>query len=197
MPDAAAAPLAKTLRIVSGGQTGVDRAALDAALALGAACGGWCPAGRLAEDGRIPERYPLREISGANYRQRTLRNVIESDGTVIIYRDRLEGGTLQTFLFCIRNARPCRLIDADAVPAGRAAELIRSFVATHAIRTLNVAGPRASKQPRIHAYAFRVISRLLKSAGTGAGRRRPRTSSRGSSAGACTGARPSPPRARR
>ena len=68
-------------RIISGGQTGVDRGALDAALKASISCGGWGPKGRKAEDGPIPERYPLQELPGADYLHRTRRNVVDSDGT--------------------------------------------------------------------------------------------------------------------
>lgn len=88
-------------KIVSGGQTGVDCVALDAALEIGTECGGWCPENRSAEDGEIPSRYPVTEIKNAGYKERTLQNVIDSDGTVIIYFDTLFGGTEQTLLFCL------------------------------------------------------------------------------------------------
>src|SRR5210317_1948565 len=81
------------LRIVSGGQTGVDRGALDAALTLGRVCGGWCPEGRLADDGPIPARYPLQELPGGGYRARTRRNVRDSDATLIVTFGAPTGGT--------------------------------------------------------------------------------------------------------
>jgi hypothetical protein len=150
-------------RIISGGQTGVDRAALDAALALNFPCGGWCPAGRLAEDGRIPDRYPLRECDRTSYRLRTLRNVDESDGTVVVYFDYLRGGTEQTVLFCIRRSRPYKLIDAAEVAAPRAAAVTDAFVKQNLISVLNVAGPRASEAPRAYAYTYSMMYRLLSS----------------------------------
>ena len=100
------------IKIVSGAQTGVDRAALDAALECAVALGGWCPAGRLAEDGVIPSRYPVEELPRAGYRQRTKRNVVDSDGTVIIYFGYPSGGTEQTLVFCIKEKQPYVLIDA-------------------------------------------------------------------------------------
>ena len=87
---------ARLEKIVSGGQTGVDRAALDVAMSLGIPCGGWCPKGRKAEDGRIPDRYPLRETDSASYRKRTILNVADSDGTLILAVGELRGGTLAT-----------------------------------------------------------------------------------------------------
>jgi hypothetical protein len=94
------------LRIVSGGQTGVDRAALDVALKHEMSCGGWCPDGRLAEDGIIPDKYPVKALAKSGYLQRTEQNVIDSDGTLIIYFDNLSGGTEQTFFFVLNIKSP-------------------------------------------------------------------------------------------
>jgi hypothetical protein len=149
------------LKIISGGQTGVDRAALDAALEHGTPCGGWCPDGRLAEGGPISNRYPLQELQGAGYRQRTRQNVLDSDGTVILCFGGPEGGTEKTLLFCIEKKRPYLLIEGNEVSPGRAVELIRAFVSESNIAVLNVAGPRASKEPRAYPYALEVIGSLL------------------------------------
>ena len=88
------------LTIISGGQTGVDRAALDSALSYRVDCGGWCPEGRQAEDGPIPARYPLTELGGG-YAARTRKNVEDSDGTVILYFDTPTGGTEKTLRYCL------------------------------------------------------------------------------------------------
>lgn len=149
------------LTIVSGGQTGVDRAALDAALEHNIPCGGWCPAGRIAEDGALPARYPLRELEGGGYIERTRANVVDSDGTAIIYAGVLEGGTERTMHFCVEHGRPYVLIDSDATAVEAAAVRVAQFIRRHHIAILNVAGPRASKQPQIYAYAHAVVSRLL------------------------------------
>src|SRR5436190_19275831 len=99
------------VKIISGGQTGVDRAALDVALRHGIDCGGWCPAGRLDEFGKIPAHYPIRELQGGGFSERTLQNVKDSDGTVVTYPVERRGGTEQTIRFCVALARPYQLID--------------------------------------------------------------------------------------
>lgn len=151
----------KKLKIISGGQTGVDRAALDAALERGAETGGWCPEGRLAEDGVIPARYALTELARSGYRQRTKRNVTDSDGTAIIYFGYPTGGTEQTISFCIKEKKPYVLVDAEEMSVERAAGKIEKFIVQHSIAVLNVAGPRASGEPRAYGYAKDVISQVL------------------------------------
>jgi hypothetical protein len=101
-----APPSRNRIKVVSGGQTGVDRGALDAALELKLQCGGWCPEGRLAEDGPIPEQYPMQEVEGGDYRDRTRKNVLDSDGTAIIYFGEIEGGTESTLDDCVQLAKP-------------------------------------------------------------------------------------------
>ena len=145
--------------IVSGGQTGVDRAALEVAIALNLKHGGWCPRGRLAEDGRIPKRYRLRETKSAEYPVRTEQNVIDSDGTLILYRDRLFGGTELTRRFALKHQKPCCLVDLGR---GHDTSCVRQWIADHSIAVLNVAGPRESSSPGIgrdvHDYLRSVLS---------------------------------------
>ncbi len=148
-------------RIVSGGQTGVDRGALDAALAAGFPAGGWCPEGRLAEDGTLDARYPLEELPGAGYPERTLRNVLDSDGTVVIYFGALSGGTGNTVTHCLKHRRPMLLVDALEMPVERAAARALELVRERRIKTLNFAGPRASGESRASGYAYDMASRLI------------------------------------
>ena len=157
------------LTILSGGQTGADRAALDAALAAGVPCGGWCPAGRRAEDGPIPDRYPLAELAGGGYPARTRRNVLDSDGTAVFSFGEPTGGTRLTVDLARRLGRPVLVIDAELATAGEAALLLAVFVLRHRVGRLNVAGPRASGQPEIYPFVSDALSRLL---GTGRRRRR-------------------------
>jgi hypothetical protein len=149
------------LKVVSGGQTGIDRGALDAALELSIECGGWCPEGRQAEDGVIPEQYPLREVEGGDYRERTRKNVLDSDGTAIIFFGEIEGGTEATLDDCVQLGRPYKLIDGSAIQPGQAAKLIAEFVREIGVYTLNIAGPRASKVEKGHRYAFDTVRMLV------------------------------------
>src|SRR5215472_15217202 len=127
----------RPLRVISGGQTGVDRGALDAALELGVPCGGWCPAGRTAEDGVIPTRYPVTELAGAGYVERTRKNVEDSDGTLIITFGEASGGTARTIEFCQELGRPHLIVDVDAVPLEEAVRRAVHFVRAAGMRRLN------------------------------------------------------------
>jgi hypothetical protein len=153
------------VKIISGGQTGVDRAALDVALKHGIDCDGWCPPGRVDEFGRIPNRYPLQELEDGGFTERTLQNVKDSDGTVIIYPGTLSGGTEQTFHFCLEQQRQHQLIDGSKNSAQEAATLIADFVSNHKIRVLNIAGPRQSEWAEGYDYAFRALDLFVRDAG--------------------------------
>lgn len=144
--------------IVSGGQTGVDRAALDLALALGLPCGGWCPRGRRAEDGPLLARYPLRETPTASYPERTEWNVRDSDGTLVLHRGRLRGGSALTVRLARRHGRPAMTVDLAVAPSVQA---VRDWISRERIRKLNVAGPRESEHPGIHAEATQFLRGVL------------------------------------
>lgn len=145
-------------RIVSGGQTGVDRGALDAALASGMSCGGWCPEGREAEDGVIDGRYPLQPLPGGGYPERTRQNVVDSDGTAILYFGELVGGTALTAEICRELGKPCISLDASRIEPGEASERLLRFCASQGIRTLNVAGPRASEAGDAYRHANETVT---------------------------------------
>lgn len=141
-------------KVVSGGQTGVDRAALDAALELKIPCGGWCPKGRLAEDGPLPARYPLTETPTPEYAQRTEWNVRDSDGTLVLTFGEPTGGTAQTVDVAKRLKKPHLILDLTESPS---AQGVHAWALAHAIVVLNVAGPRESKCPGIYARALRFL----------------------------------------
>ena len=105
-------------RLVSGGQTGVDRAALDAALELGVPCGGWCPKGRKAEDGTVPDRYPLTETPSGSYSQRTRWNIRDSDATLVLSWGKPTGGVLLTLNECRKVGKPHLVIDQNPQSRG-------------------------------------------------------------------------------
>jgi hypothetical protein len=148
------------LKIVSGGQTGADRAALDWAIEHGIPHGGWCPAGRIAEDGQIPTRYELTEMpDGGGYRQRTRANVRDSDATLIVsMASVLSGGSLATSRFANRIQKPCLHLH----PEENWKELVAKWLHGNAIRCLNVAGPRASSEPDVAAFTWAVLDEFLR-----------------------------------
>ena len=131
-------------KVVSGGQTGVDRAALDAAIYVGLEHGGWCPRGRKAEDGTVPPNYQLQETEAPQYAVRTERNVVDSDATLILHVGELSGGTRYTHAMAVKHDRPVHLIDLGQ-PIDFAAA--RDWLRQTGVVVLNVAGPRESSSP--------------------------------------------------
>lgn len=145
-------------KIISGGQTGVDRAALDVALELGISCGGWCPKGRKAEDGHIDMRYTLQETTSSSYSVRTEKNVRESDGTLILTKGQPRAGTALTIKFAQKHKRPYLIRDPFV---RKDLGTIRMWLEVNRIRVLNVAGPRESELPGIHDRAFEFLRDLF------------------------------------
>lgn len=144
------------LKIVSGGQTGVDRAALDAALQLGLPCGGWCPKGRRAEDGPIPASYPLKETDSADYAERTALNVRDSDATLILAKAPLAGGTQLTLKTARRLHKPCLVFDPEKPGS---LEKARAWLENGGFSVLNVAGPRDPEgYPAARAFLLALLS---------------------------------------
>ncbi len=152
------------LTVRSGGQTGVDRAALDAALALGIPVGGWCPRGRRAEDGPIAPRYPLRETPTEMYTERTAWNVRDADATLILTRGAPTGGTAATVEAARALGRPLHIVD---LAENSAVEPVADWLRAHGVRTLNVAGPRESTVPGVYAEARTFVERLLRAVAGG------------------------------
>jgi hypothetical protein len=144
-------------KIISGGQTGVDRAALDFAIKFDIPHGGWITKGRIAEDGILDDRYKLQEIPEPSYPRRTLKNILESDGTLIISRGPLTGGSDYTRKMAISRNKPIFHIDLSQVNAFRAAENIRNWIFDNKIEILNVAGPRKSKDPDIYKNVLNIL----------------------------------------
>ena len=157
--------MSKLRKIVSGGQTGADRAALDFALERGVPHGGWCPKGRKAEDGCLASHYRLQETPSSRYSQRTEWNVRDSDGTVIFsVAAQLAGGSKKTAAMARQYGKPLLHISRK-LNAGDPAEQLSRFLREHRIRTLNVAGPRASEQPELYGFVKKVLSEALATEG--------------------------------
>ena len=147
-------------KIISGGQTGADRAGLDVGLALNIPVGGWCPQGRRAEDGPIPSRSPLVKTPERNYQTRTRRNVEDSDGTLILNRGQLDGGTALTVKLARQMGKPCLIV---ALEEGIEQEAFQAWLDANQIAVLNVAGPRESKRPGVYDAACRCLASLFRS----------------------------------
>ncbi|MBK7727222.1 MAG: putative molybdenum carrier protein [Gammaproteobacteria bacterium] len=148
-------------KIVSGGQSGADRAALDWAIANGIEHGGWCPSGRRAEDGEIESKYQLSETPSRSYLPRTKQNVCDSDGTLIVNSGMLDGGTLNTKRFAEKQKKPV-IVAKVAVGIGIGqVEQICLWLQDYGIEVLNVAGPRESKRPGIYRQTFELLDRVF------------------------------------
>ncbi|MBI9035245.1 MAG: putative molybdenum carrier protein [Bacteroidales bacterium] len=149
--------MGRQLSIYSGGQTGVDRAALDAAIECGLWHGGWCPQGRLAEDGIIPRKYRLKETREDDYEVRTELNVNQTNGTLILIDQDMDEGTELTMEICESFQRPYLISNIDLISL----EDLESWVDEYQITSLNIAGPRESSEPGIYSKAVKKLTELL------------------------------------
>ena len=148
------------ITIISGGQTGADQAALDAAIFLRIPHGGWICSGRKTEAGPLPDRYLLKELESPRYRDRTEKNILAADGTLIVSFGPPSGGTALTEALSVRHDRPFLRLDLDVITETQAAAALLSWLQEHKIRILNVAGPRASNEPRIHEAVYSILTNL-------------------------------------
>lgn len=151
-------------KLISGGQTGADIAALDVAIRYDFPHGGWCPKGRKSLEGPIPARYNLFETPSASYLQRTEWNVRDSDGTVVFtLAEEVSGGSLRTIGFAKKHKKPCLHLSREGGLFGYRdrSELLLDFVQEHRILRLNVAGSRESKEPGIHGWVMAVLERAF------------------------------------
>ena len=149
-------------KIISGGQTGVDRAGLDAGIEAGLPVGGYVPKGRLSEDGVVPDIYPMTELKSKDYKSRTRKNVMESDGTLICNMGAMVGGTALTAKIALENRKPLLIIQLDQ---DYQLDDVTAWLNENQIRVLNIAGPRESKRPGVYAKSKEFIDRLLQGAG--------------------------------
>lgn len=146
------------IKIISGGQTGVDRAALDFALKYNIPCGGWCPKGRLAEDGLIPDKYPLKESTTSDYNERTEKNISDSDATLVIHSNRVDIGTKLTIDLCSEYNKPLLAIDLNN---NVLIDRLINWIQIHHINILNIAGPRESNSPGIYDKTLDLLNRIF------------------------------------
>lgn len=148
-------------KIISGGQTGADQAALDVAVELGIPHGGWIPKGRKTEDGVLSEKYQLQEMSTVSYAKRTEKNMFDSDGTLIFSHGKLTGGSALTQKVAKQHKRPCLHVDLNRISASEAVGEIQSWLKQYNIEVLNMAGPRASEDPLIYEEVCEILRGVL------------------------------------
>lgn len=147
-------------KIISGGQTGVDRAALDWAISRAVEHGGWCPHGRLAQDGPLPGRYLLRETQSTGYSQRTRLNIEEADATLLVHFGTLMGGSELTQRLAIKLAKPLALFDAGQAWSDQI-ESTQAWLSSNSNRVLNIAGPSEERHPGIYETTLKVLDQLF------------------------------------
>lgn len=148
-------------KIISGGQTGADQGALDGAISCNFSYGGSIPAGRKTEDGILPHSYIMQELESAHYADRTEQNVRDGDGTLILSHGPLTGGSALTEKIALRLGKPCLHVDFNSCDLGRAAADVSAWIENQGIRTLNVAGPRASSDPLIQRLTRDLVVMVI------------------------------------
>lgn len=149
-------------KIISGGQTGADQAALDVAIKYNIHHGGWIPKGRLTEDGELPAKYQLEEMPTEDYPQRTEKNILDSDSTLIVSHGKITGGTALTKKLAKQHNKQFLHLDMDEMSMPYAVHLLKSWVSDNGIKILNVAGARASADPEIYNATTKIIEGLLR-----------------------------------
>lgn len=150
-------PMNMIAKIISGGQTGADRAALDFAIKHEIPHGGWIPKGRKAEDGVLDHKYHLQEMPTPEYSKRTEQNVLDSDGTMIVSHGHLAGGSSLTEHLAEKHEKPCIHIDLSNLTMGKASIIINNWIQRYKITILNIAGPRSSKDPKIYKATMDLL----------------------------------------
>lgn len=150
-------------KIISGGQTGADQAALDVAIKLNIPHGGWIPKGRKTEDGILPEKYHLQEMPTSSYPKRTEKNILDSDGILIFSRGKLTGGSALTRKLAKLHQKPWLHIDLDKVKETETGSMITGWIHRNDIQVLNVADPRESKNPGIHDIVSKIFENIVQS----------------------------------
>lgn len=147
--------------IISGGQSGADRGALDAAIEIGIPHGGTCPKGRVADDGTIPEKYKLNENGSKNHADRTEANIVAADGTMIFTFGRLTGGSKLTSELARKYNKPWLHLDLNAEATDYAVKRVREWLAEHEVKTVNVAGGRETESAGLHGAVKDLLTRVF------------------------------------
>ena len=150
------------IEFISGGQTGIDRAMLDFCLDNRISCSGWCPEGRMAEDGIISLKYPVKELRKASYNKRTAANVRDSDATVFIYNGQLQGGTLKSYEFVLKEKKPFLVLDMSVQDVPTAAFKLTKFLEMFQPAVVNFSGPRQSEWEEGYEYCYTILQSVFK-----------------------------------
>jgi hypothetical protein len=145
------------IKIISGGQTGADRAALDFAIKYNIPYGGWLPKGRKTEEGTLPDTYHLQEMPSGDYSKRTKQNILDSDGTLIVSHGFLTGGSALTQFLAEKHEKPCLHINLNLLSMQEAAWIIHKWIQRHKLKVLNIAGPMAGKDSKIYEATMNLL----------------------------------------